>query len=162
MVGPNPVERGEKEREKKKEKKREEKRRGVRSSNFFLDLSEIGPSIRVGARGKVGPRIESYAWEPKSVGFVKLREVGVFLLLGLILVQEPFKWMECLGSERPHTQSRNFGIEYWIFETVSDSSGLDFWDCFWTGRKLNFGTVLGSLGTDFFTVSGPCLLLQEK
>ena len=55
------MERGEKEREKKKEKKREEKRRGVRSSNFFLDLPEIGQSIRVGARGKVGPRIESYA-----------------------------------------------------------------------------------------------------
>ena len=86
MVGPNPVERGEKEREKKQEKKIEENRRGVRSSNFSLDFPEIGLSIRVGARGKVGPHIESYAWVPKSVGFVKLREVGVFFLLGLILV----------------------------------------------------------------------------
>ena len=79
MVGPNQVEGGEKEREKEREEKRgEEERRGVRSSNFSLDLLEIGPSVQVEARGKVGPCIKSYAWVPKSMGFIKLREVGFF------------------------------------------------------------------------------------
>ena len=73
---------------KKKEKrgKKREEEGEERSSTFSLDFLAIGPSVRLGVRGKVRPRIESYAWVPKSVGFVKLREVGVFLLLGLILV----------------------------------------------------------------------------
>ena len=70
----------------KEEKKRREKKRGVRSSNFSLEFTVIGPSVLVGTRSKVGPCNESYAWVPKSMDFAKLREVGVFLLLGLILV----------------------------------------------------------------------------
>ena len=48
-----------KEREKEREEKRE-KRRGVRSSYFSLNFTEIGPSVLVRARGKVGPCNESY------------------------------------------------------------------------------------------------------
>ena len=73
-------------RKEKEEKKRKEKKRGVRSSNFSLEFMVIGPSVLIGARGKVGPLNESYAWVPKSVGFVKLQEVRVFLSLDLFLV----------------------------------------------------------------------------
>ena len=87
MVGKNSVEREEKEgkRKRKKERKEKEKKRGVRSSNLSLEFVVIGPSVLVGARGKVGPRNESYVWVSKLVGFVKLEEVEVFLLLGIIL-----------------------------------------------------------------------------
>ena len=77
---------GKKKKKEKEEKKRKEKKRGVRSSNFFPKFMVIGPSVLIGARGKVGPRSESYAWVPKSLGFAKLREVGISLLLGLIIV----------------------------------------------------------------------------
>ena len=77
---------GGKKKEKEEKKKRNEKKRGVRSSNLSLDFMVIGSSVLVGARGKVGPRNESYTWVPKSVDFFKLREVRVFLILGLILV----------------------------------------------------------------------------
>ena len=59
-------------REKKEEKKRRENRRGVRNSNLSLEFLVIGPLVLVGARGKVGPRIEGYVWIPKSAGFSKL------------------------------------------------------------------------------------------
>ena len=116
MVGPNPVERGEKEREKKKEKKREENRRGVRSSNFSLDLSEIGPSIRVGARGKVGPHIESYVcrgFSPTRFNSC-LRAIQMDGVFGAGMVAQLS--LEILGL--------NIGI----FWTVSDSRRLDFWE----------------------------------
>ena len=48
-------------------------------STFFLRSTEIGPSIFVGARSKVDPRNEGYAWVPKSESFVKFQEVGNFL-----------------------------------------------------------------------------------
>ena len=60
------------EREKEKEKKRKRKKRMSESSNFSLEFAVIGSSVLVEARGKVGPRNGSYAWAPKSVGFVKL------------------------------------------------------------------------------------------
>ena len=69
----------------KEEKKIKEKRKRVRCSNFSLEFAVIEPSVLVRARCKVGPRNESYAWVPKSVGFTNLREVGVFLLLDFIL-----------------------------------------------------------------------------
>ena len=58
------------------ERKRE--KRGVEREIFSLRSMEIGLSVFVGARGKVDPRIESYAWIPKSWSFVKLHEVGNF------------------------------------------------------------------------------------
>ena len=73
-------------RKKKEREEREKKGKGERGSSFSLDFPTIGLSVRVGARGKVGSRIEIYAWVPKTVGFVKLREVGVLLLLGLFSV----------------------------------------------------------------------------
>ena len=51
-----------------------------RSSTFSIRSMEIGSWVFVRARGKVGPRIESYAWVPKSWSFVKLHGVGNFLL----------------------------------------------------------------------------------
>ena len=48
------------EKEKERERIREE-----RCSLFSLDFRAIEPSVWVGARGKVGPRIESYTWVPK-------------------------------------------------------------------------------------------------
>ena len=66
-------------RERERENKIEKKRRGVRSSSSFSQyFMEIGPSVLVGKRSKVGPRNESYAWIPKSVDFSKLREVENF------------------------------------------------------------------------------------
>ena len=47
-----------------------------RRSSFSLRFTVIGPWVFVGAKGKVGPRIESYAWVLKSWSFVKLHEVG--------------------------------------------------------------------------------------
>ena len=63
QVGPNFDGGEENWRERKIGKKREEG--GERSSTFSLDFSAIGPLVWVGVRGKVGPRIESYAWVPK-------------------------------------------------------------------------------------------------
>ena len=61
------------ERQKLREK-REERESRERNSTFSLRSTEIGQWVFVGARGKVGPRNESYAWVPKSKGFVKLRK----------------------------------------------------------------------------------------
>ena len=66
-------------------KKRKEEGR-ERSSTFSLVFPAIGPSASDGARGKVLPRYKSFKYTPKSGSFDKLQEVGVFLLLGLILV----------------------------------------------------------------------------
>ena len=52
-----------------------------RSSTFSLRSTKIGKWVLVGARGKVGPRIERNVWVPKSRCFVKLHEVGNFLTL---------------------------------------------------------------------------------
>ena len=47
--------------EKNQGKKKKEKKREVRSSTFSLRFMEIGPSVFVGARGKVHLRDESFA-----------------------------------------------------------------------------------------------------
>ena len=126
---------GERKLEKKKGREKERRREKLHLLSIF---PAIEPSVRVRARGKVGPRIESYAWVPKSEGSVKLREVGVFLLLGLIFVREPFKWTKCLGSGTTVQFSpKILGLNARIFRTVSDSPGLDF------------GTVLDSPETEF-------------
>ena len=65
------------ERQKRREK-REERESRERNSTFSLRSMKIGPWVFVGARGKVGPCNEGYAWVPKSRGFVKLQEVGNF------------------------------------------------------------------------------------
>ena len=59
-----------------RERKKKEKEKWV--FRFSLRSMEIGPSIFVGVRGKVGPRNEGYAWVLKSGSFVKLQEVGNF------------------------------------------------------------------------------------
>ena len=43
-----------------------------------LRCTEIKPSVFVGARRKVDPRIASYVWVPKSWSFVKLHKVENF------------------------------------------------------------------------------------
>ena len=55
--------------------------------------------------------------------FSKLREVGGFLLLGLILVQESFKWLRYLGP-------KNLGLNVKFFGLFSDSPRFDFRSCF--------------------------------
>ena len=55
-----------------------EKKFRERRSSLSLRSTEIGPWVFVGTRGKVCPRIESYAWVPKSWSFVKLHTVGNF------------------------------------------------------------------------------------
>ena len=77
-----------KKREIKKGKKRKERRkkRGMRSSTLSLDFTEIGPSVFVGARGKVCLRDESFTWVQESGVFTKLREVGIPFLPWLRLV----------------------------------------------------------------------------
>ena len=74
------------EKKKRKGKKRDKKRKGMRCSNFSLEFSAIGPLVSVEARGRVLLRDESFAWVLESGVFSKLREVGVLLQLGLILV----------------------------------------------------------------------------
>ena len=72
-------------RERKGARKRErEERYRERNSTLSLRSTEIGPSIFVGARGKVDPCIATYAWVPKSWSFLKLHKVEIFLL-GLFL-----------------------------------------------------------------------------
>ena len=75
----------------KKKEKKKDNRRGEREkigerekkSFFFSSLiSKIYGNRIVGfhrSKRQVGPRIESYAWVPKSWSFVKLHEVGNFL-----------------------------------------------------------------------------------
>ena len=50
-----------KRRERKREKKRKKNESRVRNSTFSLRSTEIGPSVFVGARGKVYLRDESFA-----------------------------------------------------------------------------------------------------
>ena len=64
--------------------------RGGRKKNFreicyifSLRFMEIGLYVFIGAKGKVGPRIESYTWIPKSWNFVKLHEVENFPTLNI-------------------------------------------------------------------------------
>ena len=61
-------------------KKRKQSQKGEfrRREEGSLRSTEIGPQVFVGAKGKVDPRIKSYAWIPKSWSFVKLHEVGNF------------------------------------------------------------------------------------
>ena len=55
-----------------------ERERGKWAFCFFLRSTKIEPSVFVGARRKVDPRIVSYAWVPKSWSFIKLHEVESF------------------------------------------------------------------------------------
>ena len=78
-----------KEGQKEGNRRRTEKVSGEREKKekkylcFSLRSTEIEPWVFVGAKGKVGPRIESYAWVPKSWSFVKLHEVGNFPTLNI-------------------------------------------------------------------------------
>ena len=69
-----------KRREKKGEGKnrREREKKTKREFCFSLRSMEIKPSIFAEAKGKVGPRNESYAWVPKSRSLVKFQEVENF------------------------------------------------------------------------------------
>ena len=60
------------------EREREREKRGVEREIFSLRSTEIGLAVFIGTRGKVDPRIESYAWVLKSWSFIKLHEVGYF------------------------------------------------------------------------------------
>ena len=72
------------EKKKKKGKKierknrREREKKGGGGFRFSLRSTKIGLSVFAGARGKVGPRNEGYAWVPKYGSFVKLQEVEKF------------------------------------------------------------------------------------
>ena len=83
-LGPNSGMGREWEKEKKKIKDGESFRE--RSSTFSLSFPAIGPTVSGRARGKVHPHDKSFTLRPKSGSFDKLQEVGIFLLLGLILV----------------------------------------------------------------------------
>ena len=74
---------GGKRKERKREKEREFRERG---STLSLDFPTIGPSNPSETRDKVDPHCKIYAWVLVLWSFDKLREVGVFLLLGLVLV----------------------------------------------------------------------------
>ena len=87
------------------------------------------------------------------MGFIKLREVGVLLLLCLFSVQEPFKWHEVFRVVSGGAiQFQNLGLNAKIFGTVSDSLGLDLRDYFWTVRNWVLGTVLDSPELNYWTV----------
>ena len=72
-----------KESQKKKKEQTESesgKRERGKGKMGFLILSKIYGNLAVGfcRRRKDDPRIENYAWVPKSSSFVKLHEVGNF------------------------------------------------------------------------------------
>ena len=88
---------------------------------------EIGPSVFIGARGKVGPRNESYTWIPKSVDFAKLQEVEVF---------SPTQFNSCLRAVQidgvfgsgmaVHFSPKNLGLNARFLRLFLNSSGPDF------------------------------------
>ena len=84
-LGPNRWEGRGRKREKKEGEKGEGRRSRERSSTFSLNFP-IEPSVSGGARDKVLPHSESFKMRPKTRSLDKLQDVGVFLLLGLILV----------------------------------------------------------------------------
>ena len=59
-----------------------------RERNFSLRFREIRLSNFFGARRKAALRIEAYTWAPILGVFDKLREVGGFILLVLLLILE--------------------------------------------------------------------------
>ena len=62
----------------KSEWREKERKRKQKIFRFSLRSTEIGLWVLVGAKGKAGPRNESYAWVPKSWSFIKLHEGGNF------------------------------------------------------------------------------------
>ena len=74
------------ERKRKKREKREDEK--MRERLLLLSRFPSDQTFDSGRskRGKVGPRIESYAWIPKTMDFIKLRDVGVLLLLSLFSI----------------------------------------------------------------------------
>ena len=58
--------------------RRREREKGKKSFCLSLRSMEISLSIFVGARDKVGLRIEIYAWVSKSLSFIKLHEIENF------------------------------------------------------------------------------------
>ena len=67
----------------REEERERERERGKSVFCFSLRSTEIEPSVFVGARRLVDPRIASYVWVPKSLSFVKLHEVGNFPTLNI-------------------------------------------------------------------------------
>ena len=63
---------GEEEREGKRKRKDREEEGSEGSSTFSLIFPTIGPSVSVGARGKVRPRGKSFDQRPESGSFDKL------------------------------------------------------------------------------------------
>ena len=53
-----------------------------RESFFSLEIRAIQPSAVFGTRMRTALRREGFAWVPDLGSFLKLREVGVFSLLG--------------------------------------------------------------------------------
>ena len=69
-----------KEKEERKEKRggvRESERKKKRERHFPSQSPENRRLKCVSARDKVGPRDESYAWVPETMGFVAFQKVGV-------------------------------------------------------------------------------------
>ena len=158
MVGLNRVEGGEKEREKKKEKKRGEE---DRSEKLQLLFRFAGDQIVGSGRSKrqswsthrglcVGKKISGFhqTLRGRSFSYTQLNSY-----LRAIQMEGVFG-AETATQLNPEILGLNAGI----FRTVSDSSGMDFWDYFLIVWKLNFETVLGSPKIDFRTVNGPCML----
>ena len=72
----------------------------------------IGQSVLVGARDKVDPRCESYAWVPETGSFDKLREVGVFSYSVYFRSKSHSNGTRCLGAENDcAVWSQNFGTK---------------------------------------------------
>ena len=72
---------------------RREGERKEKKIRFFLRSTKIGLYVFIIIKGKVGPRIESYAWIPKSLSFIKLHEVGNFLTF-VIFIIKVILWLE--------------------------------------------------------------------
>ena len=73
-------------RESEKKKRRRKEKKKKRERYFPLRSPANRQSKRVGARDKVGPRNESYAWVPKSKFFIETPRGSGFLLYWFLFI----------------------------------------------------------------------------
>ena len=145
-VGANPVERRIGEKKKKRDKKKGIGKRGSSFSLVFprdptVDICQSKRQSRSSQRElRVGTEIEECRQTPRGGGFSPTR---FNLCLRVIQMVEVFG----AGTD-VHFNPKDLDLI------------LDFWDCFRTFEAKNYGTVLGSLGTDFRTIIGPCVLFM--
>ena len=95
---------------------------------FSLDFLAIEPLVQVRARGKVGPRIKSYAWGTKINDFLQVLRGRGFSPTRFNSCLRDIQMVEVFGAGiAVHLSPKDLGLNARIwdcFRTVRD--------CFWT------------------------------